>query len=49
MSRVSITTIAEVEELLSVVASWSEEEVEALPRLYRERAKMYRALANQGE
>jgi DICT domain-containing protein len=41
--------LAEAEKLLEEVASWSETEVESLPRFYREAAERYRKLANQGD
>ena len=49
MGRVLTRDLAEAEELLSEVQSWSEEEVESLPRLYREKAKEYRRLKNSGD
>jgi len=49
MARVGPRELFEAEELLEEVASWSEEEIEALPRFYREKAWEYRRLANQGE
>ncbi|XGI84392.1 hypothetical protein ACEU6E_03855 [Halorutilales archaeon Cl-col2-1] len=36
--------IGEAEELLEKVKSWSEEEIEELPKLYREKAREYRGL-----
>jgi hypothetical protein len=41
--------IAEAEELLDEVESWSEEELDELPKLYRDRAKEYRRLLQDGE
>ncbi|WP_258560458.1 hypothetical protein [Halorhabdus salina] len=41
--------MAEAEELLEEVESWTEEEVEELPKLYREKAREYRGLLQQGE
>jgi len=49
MARVLSRDIFEAEELLEEVQSWSEEEVEQLPRFYREKAREYRRLANGGE
>jgi len=49
MARVLSRTLYEAEELLEEVQSWSEEEVEELPRFYREKAREYRQLANSGE
>jgi len=37
------------EELLEELESWSEEEVEALPKLYREKAREFRGLTNSGD
>jgi len=42
MTRVLPRELAEAEELLDEVDSWSEEEVEELPKFYREKAKEYR-------
>ena len=39
---------SEAEELLEEVKSWSEEEVEDLPKLYRQKAREYREW-NSGE
>jgi hypothetical protein len=41
--RVAARELFEAEELLKEVRSWSEEEVEELPRLYREKARKYRS------
>lgn len=41
--------LAEAEALLAEVGSWSEEEVQSLPRFYREAAERYRKLVNQGD
>jgi len=40
--------VSEAEELLEEVKSWSEEEVEELPKFYREKAREYRE-QNPGE
>lgn len=39
----------EAEELLEEVASWSDDAISQLPRLYREKAREYRELLNAGE
>ncbi|MDY6770796.1 MAG: hypothetical protein SV186_02435 [Candidatus Nanohaloarchaea archaeon] len=49
MARIASKELYEAEELLEEVASWSEEEVEALPTWYREAARRYRRLAKDGE
>jgi len=48
MVRVRTKRIFEAEELLEEVASWSEEEVKALPHFYREKARKYRSLVKDG-
>ena len=48
MGRVASSEVFEAEELLEKVESWSEEEVEELPKLYRDKAGKYRSLRNQG-
>lgn len=48
MARVRSTHLYEAEELLEEVASWSEEEIEALPKFYREKAREYRRQAKPG-
>jgi len=41
--------VFEAEELLEEVGSWSEEEIEELPRFYREKAREYQEwLTQQG-
>jgi hypothetical protein len=40
---------SEAEELLKEVESWSEEEIEELPKLYREKIREYRRLTNLGD
>ena len=42
MPRVGSRDLFEAEELLEEVRSWSDDEVEALPRFYREKAEEYR-------
>lgn len=49
MARIASKHVLEAEELLEEVQSWSEEEIEALPRFYREAAERYRRLAKDGE
>ena len=41
--------ISEAEDLLEEVDSWSEEEIEELPLFYREKAREYQGLVQQGE
>lgn len=49
MARIVSKHLAEAEELLEEVVSWTEKEVERLPTFYREKAREYRKLANHGE
>ena len=49
MRRVLSERLVEAEELLEEVESWNEEEIEALPKFYREKAREYRGLTNSGE
>ena len=49
MTRIQSGELYEAAELLEEVATWSDEDLEALPRLYREKARKYRRLANNGE
>lgn len=49
MGRTRLQRIAEAEDLLQRVASWSPKELDELPRLYREKAIEYRQLWNSGE
>jgi hypothetical protein len=49
MSRIRSSEVFEAEELLNEVESWSEEEIEELPKLYRRKAKEFRRLRNCGE
>lgn len=44
-----VSKLAEAEALLEEVASWPEDEVNSLPRFYREAAERYRELLNQGD
>jgi hypothetical protein len=41
--------LQEVEELLETVEPWSEEEIEELPKFYREKAREFQGLTNSGE
>jgi len=47
--RMDGTEVVEAEKLLMRVGSWSEEDIEDLPELYRRKAREYRRLANRGE
>jgi len=49
VKTVSFDKWAEAEKLLAEVDSWSEDEIEELPRFYREAARRYRELLNSGE
>lgn len=49
MVRIRSKQVYEAEELLEEVASWSEEEIEQLPKFYREKARRYRQLVKEGE
>lgn len=49
MYRMDGTEVVEAEKLLMRVGSWSEEDIEDLPELYRRKAREYRRLANRGE
>ena len=49
MVRVRSEDLLEAEELLEEVASWPDDRIERLPKLYREKACEYRRLANSGE
>lgn len=49
MNRVASSEVFEAEELLEKVGSWSEEEIEELPKLYREKAREFRRLTNSGK
>lgn len=44
-----LSRLAEAEELLEKVDSWSEAEIEQLPKLYQERAREYQGLLQNGE
>jgi hypothetical protein len=47
--RVLSEKLAEAENLLEEVDSWSDEEIEKLPKFYRRKAREYRGLTNSGE
>lgn len=44
-----LSRLAEAEKLLKQVNSWSEAEIEQLPKLYRERAREFQGLLQNGE
>ena len=39
----------EAEELLEELESWSDDEIEELPKLYQKKARMYRDLLKDGD
>jgi len=45
----AFSRLAEAEELLTEVQSWSESDLEELPKLYREKAKQYQRLLQHGD
>jgi len=49
MRRVLSRHLYEAENLLEEIDSWSEEEMEELPKLYREKAREYKSHLQQGE
>jgi len=49
MCQVLTRELTEAEKLLEKVQSWSEEEVERLPELYRKKAREYQSLENLGD
>jgi hypothetical protein len=49
MNRIASGEVFEAEELLEEVESWTEEEVEELPKLYRKKAREYRRLLQSGK
>lgn len=49
MTRIAPRELYELERLLEEIQSWSDEEIEQLPKFYREKAERYRELANRGE
>lgn len=44
MSRIRPKDVVEAENLLAEVASWTEQDLNSLPPLYREKAREYRKL-----
>jgi hypothetical protein len=46
MNRIRASKYREAEKLLDEIASWSEEELDGLPKLYREKAREFRRLTN---
>jgi hypothetical protein len=44
----SLHEVSEAEELLEEVCSWSESELDELPKLYQEKAREFRRLKQQG-
>lgn len=48
MSTSLSTKLAEAEKLLEEVRSWTESELEELPKLYQEKAREFRQLKQQG-
>jgi len=49
MSRVQPSEVFEAEDLLAEIASWSDNEIEELPKFCRLKAKEYRRLMNSSE
>lgn len=49
MGRIQSKELYEAKGLLEEVAAWSDEDLEALPRFYREKAREYQRLVNSGE
>lgn len=49
MTHVPLHHLAEADELLTEVASWSDNEIQTLPKFYRERAHRYQQLRNSGD
>jgi len=49
MKRRLSKELLEAEELLEELESWSEEEVEELPKLYQKKVRMYRGLLKDGD
>lgn len=41
--------VSDAEDLLEEVGSWSEKEIEELPKFYREKAREYQGLLQRGE
>ena len=44
MSRIAPREVFEAEKLLEKVQSWTEQEIEELPKLYQKKAREYRQL-----
>lgn len=49
MGRIQSKELYEAKELLADLSSWSDEEIEALPRFYQEKAREYQRLVNSSE
>ena len=49
MSHVQPNEVYEAEDLLAEIASWSDDEIEELPKFYKEKAREYRRLTNSSE
>jgi len=49
VSRVLPRDLHEAEQLLEELRSWTDEEIEELPKFYRVKAREYRRLTNTGE
>lgn len=49
MTRIRSRELYEAEKLLEEVASWQEEQIEQLPKLYREKAREYRQQVKDGD
>ena len=49
MAQIRSKDLLEAEELLAEIASWPDDRIERLPKLYQEKAHEYRRLANSGE
>jgi hypothetical protein len=49
MSQIVSSEVFEAEKLLEEVESWSDEEIEELPKFYREKAREFKGLSNSGE
>jgi hypothetical protein len=49
ITRIASSEVFEAEELLDEVDSWSQAEIEELPKLYRRKAREFRRLRNRGE
>lgn len=49
MTRIQSKELYEADELVDEVAAWSDDEIAALPKFYREKAREYQRLANGGE